>query len=353
MPALTKDAFQQLINDAVEPVNAKVSVLEENVSALEEKVSILETQNETLNDTVSQLKVDVTLAHLFIEHLNRVTDDTNQYSKKQNIIIDGLNISKADNNDRIRELVLKEIDRLKLDIDDHDIDRAHRIESPYSDDHGKLITPVIVRFVSWYARNTFYEARRQTYFKVRADMTPRRKDLLNDAKKQVAVANSRAAEFFAFAFVDRNCHTTVKTMDGRMFKFNSMDEFTSLIDYVEETRPPNLSAWKSLGQKKYKLIEPIIVNLHHVRDVSKWLEDDDHVYVGRKHGNIEGSQWGNPYRLKDHDVDTSLRMYEEHITSNVELSNALGTLKRKSLGCWCRNPAKCHSSVLLKLIGSN
>ena len=323
-----------------------------NKTVLQEKITILESENAILTRSVDKLNIDVSLAHIFIEQLKRVSDDNMQYSKKQNLIIDGLKISRNDNNDKIRELVLSEIRRLNLDIDDHDIDRVHRIESPYVDNRGKLHTPVIVRFISWYARNTLYEARKSTRFSVRADLTSRRLDLLNDSKKLIAEEGSRAASFFEFSFADRNCHLTVKSKDDRLFKFNSIEEFKSLIDYVEETRPPNLSAWKAFNHKKYKLIEPKIVNLNNTHDIQKWLDDDDHVYVGRQKGEIEGSKWGNPYRLKDHDVETSLRMYEEYVTSSEELVSSLGTLKTKCLGCWCRDRAKCHASVLLKLIGS-
>ena len=98
-------------------------------------------------------------------------------------------------------------------------------------------------------------------------------------------------------------------------------------------------------------MEPAIVNLNEVADIQEWLADDDHVYVGRKHGNIEASPWANPFKLDDHDIVSCLRLYEEHVTSDDALVKSLGSLKKKNLGCWCLKPDQCHASVLLKLIG--
>ena len=346
MPGISKDSVNDIVINHLEERDTRLS-------DLETRVANLEAVNKNLTISVVKLQVDVTQAHLLIDRLTRVTDDNMQYSKKQNIIIDGLKISKSDNDAKIRQMVLDEIHRLNIDIDDHDIDRAHRIESQYRDNNGKLHTPIIVRFTSWYAKNELHEARKSARFHVRADLTPRRKDLLNDAKRSIADDNSRAATYFEYAFVDKNCQISVKSKDGRNLKFNSMDEFRSLVDYVEETRPPNLLAWKVYHYKKFKLIEPRIVNLHKIKDIAKWMEDDDHVYVGRQRGNIEASLWGNPFSLEDHDVETSLRLYEEHVTSSEELSSSLGSLKNKCLGCWCADADKCHSSVLLRLVGSS
>ena len=140
MSRISKETILQLIDDVVAPVNEKVdgnidsvneklSVLEAKVleiksenTLLKESVNQLKTENASLNKSVDHLKNDISFVKLYIEHLRRVTDDTNQYSKKQNIIIEGLKISKSDSNDKIRELLLKEIRRLDLDIEEYEID---------------------------------------------------------------------------------------------------------------------------------------------------------------------------------------------------------------------------------------
>ena len=373
MPPITKDTVSNMIRDAVIDKDGISGIVEDmlgdrdnRIASLERKLGSLESEylkigseNMSLRKSINHLSHEMNRTTLYIEQLKRVTDDQNQYSRKQNIIIDGLKIKSSDKDDRIRNLVLAEIRHLNLDIDEYEVDRAHRTDAPYHDKNGKLHTPVIVRFTSWYARNEMYEARKKSNLFMKADLTARRKDLLNDAREFVSEGGSRVASLIEFVFADRNCQLSVKAKDGRFFKFNSLEEFRSLLDYIEDTRPPDLSnlytcyqpAWHHLENAKEKEMEPAVVNLHTIRDINEWLEDDDHVYIGREHGNIKGSPWGNPFRLNDYDVETSLRLYEEHITSNEALSKALGTLKKKSLACWCENADQCHSSVLLRLIG--
>lgn len=95
-----------------------------------------------------------------------------------------------------------------------------------------------------------------------------------------------------------------------------------------------------------------IANLHHV-DIETWLKEDDHVYVGRAHGNIPASKWANPYIVNDgDDINVILSQYEEHVTSTPDLANDLGSLRGKILGCWCIPNQRCHAEVLQNLIGS-
>ena len=357
---LSKDTVTNMIQDAIndeetvriistsvmDSVNSALAVRDLRITELESKVSDLQSANKTLDESVNNLRFDIALVNIHIEQLKRVSDDNSQYSRKLNLILDGLRISKSDNDKKIRQIVLKEIHRLDLDIDDYEVDRAHRTGKAHRDGSGKWHIPIIVRFTSWFARNTFYEARKSSNAYVKADLTNRRQDLLNDARKLWSVEGSRAAKLFQFVFVDRNCHLSVRTNDGRIFKFNSLDEFYSLMNYVEDTSPPDLSAWKFLEAGMIKLVEPAIVNLHTITNIEEWLKDEDHVYVGRSKGEIAGSPWGNPFKLEEYDIQTSLRLYEDHVTPDPNLSSDLGSLKKKSLGCWCLDPGQCHAILL-------
>ncbi len=91
-------------------------------------------------------------------------------------------------------------------------------------------------------------------------------------------------------------------------------------------------------------------------NLREWLKMKNHEYVGR-HGRIfidkeifhyPDSKWGNPYKLKDYDIETSLRLYEEHVRNN--LMSSLCELKGKILGCFCENDSPCHAKILVKLI---
>ena len=64
------------------------------------------------------------------------------------------------------------------------------------------------------------------------------------------------------------------------------------------------------------------------------------VYIGRP------SKWGNPYVIgRDGDRDTVIMLYAEHLMSSPKLLAALGELRGKTLGCYCK-PLACHGDVL-------
>ena len=126
-------------------------------------------------------------------------------------------------------------------------------------------------------------------------------------------------------------------------------------------------------------------------NLEKWLKDPDNIYCGRpgrifithlndnavnafcaftsnfpkgndnavnarsaftKYFAYEGSKWANPFTLKKHDIDESLKLYKEYITNkiseNPEKYN-LDELRNKNLGCWCNPENKCHVDILYKL----
>ena len=215
---------------------------ENRIDELEGKVEKLELENAGLKVSVDNLNSKMTQVSIYIQNLERLTDDNSQYSRKNNLIVDGLKISKGDKDSKIREIFLDEIRRLDLDVDEYEVDRAHRIESPYRDRNGKWHVPIIVRFTSWHARNIVYESRKSMGAFIRADLTHRRKNLLYDAKERISEPDSRAAELFSFVYADRNWHISIKSKDDCFFKISSMEEFDRTLDYVEDTQPTKILA---------------------------------------------------------------------------------------------------------------
>ena len=64
------------------------------------------------------------------------------------------------------------------------------------------------------------------------------------------------------------------------------------------------------------------------------------------------SKWGNPYRMpQDGDRATVIAKYRDYILGEPALLAALGDLRGKTLGCWCK-PAACHGDVLVDLCDS-
>jgi hypothetical protein len=67
------------------------------------------------------------------------------------------------------------------------------------------------------------------------------------------------------------------------------------------------------------------------------------VYIGRP------SKWGNPFEIgKNGTRQQVIEKYRAWILSQPQLIAALGELRGKVLGCWCK-PQPCHGDVLTEL----
>ena len=138
---LSKTAVAKMIKDAVSPLEARILELEhERDSAL--------ARNQHLESKEGLLE--------------RKIDQLDQYSKRPNLLLDGLPLRKNETPDSTHSAVIAEIDQLGLEIDDCEVDRAHRAEQRYEDNNGRLQQPVVVRFISWGARNVMYQARKDS-----------------------------------------------------------------------------------------------------------------------------------------------------------------------------------------------
>jgi len=88
------------------------------------------------------------------------------------------------------------------------------------------------------------------------------------------------------------------------------------------------------------------------RDLEHWLEDENHLYIGRNNCYVKGtfsSIWRNPFSVKKFGREGCITQYEKHIRANKELMKRLPELAGKVLGCWCK-PEACHGDVLVKLV---
>jgi hypothetical protein len=101
-------------------------------------------------------------------------------------------------------------------------------------------------------------------------------------------------------------------------------------------------------------------------DLEEWMKDKNNVYTGRA-GRIfitdpkikekrifhyKGSKWQNPYKLKDHSLEESLRLYREYLDESG-LINDISELKGKTLGCFCDQSNSCHAQILAEVANSN
>lgn len=85
----------------------------------------------------------------------------------------------------------------------------------------------------------------------------------------------------------------------------------------------------------------LLAHIDYVRTV--YCAEGYDVYIGRP------SKWGNPFVIgKDGLRDEVIQKYREWIQGQPQLLAALGELRGKFLGCYCR-PAACRGDILSEL----
>ena len=109
-----------------------------------------------------------------------------------------------------------------------------------------------------------------------------------------------------------------------------------------------------------RLISPVVVCVKvqylrndNYRNIQKWLENNNHIYIGRKLKGIDkGDKWINPYTVKKYGVEQSLELYRKHVIN--DLWNHLHELNGMVLGCWCipHDGLLCHGDVLVELFNT-
>ena len=217
-----KSLIDLCVKKATDLMKADLSSLHDNIIS---KIDVNLTN--TLAQRVEELERRMTLNNIHMDLLRRRLDDTEQYTRRPNLIIDGIPVTPGESPTTLRKKMLAEIDHMGIDIDDVDIDRVHRHEDPYFDAHGRKIQPVIIRFVSWYARNELYAKRFESRYRYRADLTCRRQQILNYARDKVE--HDHLSNIVDFVAADRNCRLIMRSITGKMLSFSSEVEFDNLV----------------------------------------------------------------------------------------------------------------------------
>ena len=197
MPALSKDSILKLIDAELSPLKREIN----------------------------QLKSEVLIHRNLIALYSQKLDDVDQYSRRLNLVLKGFKRETHESPASIRNKVVHELKRLGLQHIITDIDRAHR----YLDRSEQA---VIVRFSKWNARNELYKKRFDCTWRIQADITHRRQDLLEYARAQTA-ENDIFKGIVKSVGIDRNCSLFALTITGKLLRFNSKLEFATIIHRAE------------------------------------------------------------------------------------------------------------------------
>ena len=198
------------LTKTLEEKDKKIIDLENKVTLLEEKLAYRDT------------KYDL---------LERRLDDSEQYSRRTSLRINGIPGAAKESADDCLKKVKSEVAKLGVDINDCEFDRAHRVGYT-KDREGNPVKDrqMIVKFATFRARTVVYRNRNvvqgKDAGKVRfyIDQTKRRFEL-----RKMAVDHVKDKPDVEFVFADVNCNLSVRYTNGHYGLFNSMDELINLV----------------------------------------------------------------------------------------------------------------------------
>ena len=199
-------------------------------------------QQRTINKLVTSVKLlEDRLAysvHITALH-DRKIDDLEQVSRKVNLRISGIEVTPNDSPELIIQKISGEvINHTNLNI--ADFDRCHRVGRKFNK-NGVTYQDVLIKLCSWRARDIVYRNRKSFSFFVKPDLTSRRQEILKAARDELEESTGEQegdddgaiARVVDYIFVDENCKLKVKSMTGKYFMFNSMEEFFCIVTRLD------------------------------------------------------------------------------------------------------------------------
>ena len=221
------DEVKTLIQGIESNLGGKIDLL---TKSLEEKINIIA----KLEQRIVVLEENAAYNEKKYELLERRLDDSEQYSRRTSLRINGIPIEQNEKASDCLQKVKTEVAKLGLNLQDSDFDRAHRV-GPAKDAHGVEFKnrQMIVKFTSFQARTKVYQGRPKTQnrggegsespVKFYIDQTKRRFDL-----KKKAIEYVKSKPEVDFVFVDVNCNLSIRFKNGRFERFNSEHELHRL-----------------------------------------------------------------------------------------------------------------------------
>ena len=179
------------------------------------KEEIIERFEETFtaqSQEIEDQEEKIALQEKNIETPHLKCDDNEQYSTRYCLRMHGLQYDKNENQNDIVSKISECFSDIGLPYEEAEIDRVHRIGTPYKNESSGLTTkPIIIRFKSWRQTQDVYRNRPrrfgngkkkpgENYFSVSLDLTKRRYNLLKITQGIV-----KEMDNVSFVCADVNC----------------------------------------------------------------------------------------------------------------------------------------------------
>lgn len=191
-----------------------------------------------LRTEVNDLKFEsfnITQRIEFMKHLTKMNcrrcDDNEQFSRKINLRLEGIEVRDGDSPEVLMNYIIQEIAKLNLNINDIEFDRCHRMGKKYVV-RNKTYQSTLIKLSFWKTRDVIYRNRKDLPFKVFADLTTRREDLLQFANEQLN--DEIINDLVKFVYADRNCKLKLCSTGGRFYGFSSKMEFLNVVSNLHK-----------------------------------------------------------------------------------------------------------------------
>ena len=245
------DALLSPLQSNIERVNKSLVDLR---NLFEEKFTKQQIFINNLLTRITALEATVNTNNHFNTHianiLDRKLDDIEQFSRKINLRLGGIEVGLNDTPLKIMNLIKKEVSDLNLGIPDEEFDRCHRVGRSYIK-NGRSYQGVLLKLCFWRTRDMIYQNRKKFSFKVSADLTPRPMDILVFAQDEIEKTGDMAIERVVdYVFCDQNCKLKLKSKSNKFYTFSSELELLMIVARMDHELCASIELMEDESNKK-------------------------------------------------------------------------------------------------------
>jgi len=205
-----KSLFREL-NVKIEQQNNEIISLKNDMNDQNNKISTLENKVGVLEDKVGVLTASISA-------LKAQSDNQEQYSRRYCLRIQGIDQAQYERGVDCVTKVIEVCKNLNINIEEKDIDRAHRV--------GKDRKTMIVKFFSFPKRTSVYKARKNSNDSNGGIRIPIGSSMVEYSPSVREITDNCPVDF---VFADINCNLVAKLKNNKYTFFDNLDYFKLLI----------------------------------------------------------------------------------------------------------------------------
>ena len=170
--------FQNALEEKIDALNLELNEAKMNVTSLRRELAESKGEIGDLKNEIQRMQID--------------TDDLQQYGRRQNVRLEGIEWSKGESEEELYQLIKTNLAKVEVDIKKSQLVRFHRSSRPSTSERsGKVCAQVLVKFQRWEQRRACHFANKKARdgninLRVNHDLTKRKYQLLGRARQLIA-----------------------------------------------------------------------------------------------------------------------------------------------------------------------